>query len=119
MTFIAACMQHCMHACMEVRAVSHITVGFHTKPTVIGLHHCRFHYKTGSDGHHQCQFCFKPVVMCLSPIKRNQEHTHARTLTSLSFLSFTYSHLSLFSLYVVMAPGYFIAGIYMFSSLTL
>ena len=33
-------------------------------------------------------FVLKPAVICLPPIKRNQEHTHARTLTSLSFLSF-------------------------------
>ena len=64
-------------------------------------------------------FVLKPTVMCLPPKKRNQDHTHARTLTSHLFLSFTYSHFSLFSLYVVMAPGYFIVGIYMFSSLTL
>jgi len=85
-----------MHACIEVRAISHITVGFHTEPIVIGLHHCRFHYKTGSDGHHQCWFYFKTGSDVSAPYKRNQEHTYARTLTSLSFLSFTYSHFSLF-----------------------
>ena len=60
-------------------------------------------------------FVLKPVVMCLPPVK-NQEHAHVRTLTSLSFLSFTYSHFSLFSLYVVIAPGYFIAGIHILLS---
>ena len=64
-------------------------------------------------------FVLKPTVMCLAPIKRHQEHTRPHTLTSLSFLSFMYSHFSLFSLYVIMASGYFIAGICMFSSLIL
>ena len=101
MTFIAACMQCiycCMHACIEIRTVSHNTVGFHTKPTVIGMHHYRFHYKTDSDRRHQCQFCFKTGSDVSTPIKRNQEHAHSRTLTSLLFLSFMYSHFSLFSL---------------------
>ena len=94
-----------LHACIEVRVVSHITVGFITQPGVIDTINV--------------DFVLKPTVMCLPPIKRNQEYTHARTLTSLLFLSFTYSHFSLFSLYVVMVPGYFNAGIYMFLSLTL
>jgi len=47
------------HACIEVHDVSHITIGFHTKPTVIEMHHYRFHYKTDNDGHHHYRFCFK------------------------------------------------------------
>jgi len=61
-------------------------------------------------------FVLKPAMMCLPHIKRNQEHTHACTLTSLLFLSFTYSHFSFFSLYVIMAPGYYNAGIYILLS---
>ena len=93
MTFIAACMQ-----CIEVRDVSHITIGFHTKPIVIGMHHCRFHYKTDSDGHHQCRFCFKTGSDVSAPYKKEPgTYTHApslhsyfsisRTLTSHSFHS--------------------------------
>ena len=41
-------------------------------------------------------FVLKSAVMCLPPIKRNQEHTQACILTLLSFLSFTYSYFSLF-----------------------
>ena len=101
MTFIAVRMQciYCWtHACIEVRAVIHITVGFHTKPTAIGLHHCQFHYKTSSDGHHQCQFCFKTDSDVSASYKKEPgTYTHApslrshfsvsRTLTSHSFHS--------------------------------
>ena len=58
-----------LHACIEVRVVSQITVGVITKPTVIGLHHYRFYYKTGSDGHHQCRFCFKTIIDVSAPYK--------------------------------------------------
>ena len=34
---------------MEVCVVSHITISFHRKPIMIGLHHCRFCFKIGSD----------------------------------------------------------------------
>ena len=110
-----------MHACMELRAVSHITVDFHTKLTVIGLHHYRFHYKTGSDGHHQCWFCFKTDSDVSAPYKK-EPRTYTRTQPHFTLISqfHVLSLLTLFSIRdLVMTPGYFIAGIYMFSSLTL
>ena len=71
---------------MEVRAVSHITVGFHSKPTVIELHHYRFHYKTGSDGHHQCRFCFKTGSDVSAPYK-NKPGTYTRTHPHFTLIS--------------------------------
>ena len=104
MTFIAACSNTVIAACMEVRGVSHITIGFHTKPTVIGLHHCQFHYKTDSNGHHQCWFCFKTGSDVSAPYKKEPPgtYTHApslhshfsvsHTLTSHSFHSTWFGH---------------------------
>ena len=120
MTFIAAC--NYMHACMELRGVSHITVGFHTKPTMIVSHHCRVHYKTGSDVHHQCRFCFKTSSDVSVPYKKGTTryintcmHPHFTLISQFHVLSL----LTLFTLCdLVMAPRYFIAGgiIDMFSS---
>jgi hypothetical protein len=107
---------------MEVHGISHITVGFHTKPIVIVSHHCRFYHKTDSDVHYQCRFCFKTGSDVSAPYKKkppgSYTHIHApslhshfsvsRTLTSHSFHSTWFGHRS----------WYFIAGgiIYMFSS---
>ena len=102
-----------MHACMEVRGVSHITVGFHTKPTVIVSHHYRFHYKIGSDVHHQCRFCFKTGSDVSVPYKKEPPGTYTRTHPHFTLISqfHVLSLLTLFTLRdLVMAPGYFIVG---------
>ena len=110
MTFIAACMQCiycCMHACIEVCVVSHITIGFIIKPIVMDTI--------------SVDFVLKPAVISLPPNKKEpgtytRMHPHFTLISQFHILSL----LTLFTLRdLVMAPGYFIAGLYMFSSLTL
>ena len=81
-----------MHACIEVCAVSHITIGFHTKPIVIQLYRCQFHYKTSSDGHHQCRFCFKTDSDMSAPYKKEpgtdpRMHPHFTLISQFHVLS--------------------------------
>ena len=71
-------------------------------------HHCQFHYKTSSD--------------VSAPYKKEPPGTYTRTHPHFTLISqfHVLSLLTLFTLRdLVMAPGYFIVGIYLFSSLTL
>ena len=83
-----------LHACIEVRVVSHITVGFITQPGVIDTINV--------------DFVLKPTVMCLPPYKKEPSGTYTRTHPHFTLISQFYvlSLLTLFTLCdLVIAPG--------------